>query len=908
MKLDLYPHNRKAFLKAKEMLDTKGRAAVIHPTGTGKSYIAFALAEENQDLHILWLAPNEYIFSLQTKILLEEQHIRFSNITFMTYPWLALNRETLPEVTPDIIILDEFHRAGAKQWGNGVCELLKLFPQAKVLGLSATNIRYLDGQRDMAAELFDGLIASRMSLCEAMAKGILPTPRYVVSIYRYEEKLSYFENRINGMKNEEKKKLGRKTIEMLRRKLSEADGISSVFEKHITEKNGKYIVFCKGLTHMYEMMSLATEWFEKIDRAPHIYSINTYNNKAEDEIRDFLEDESGHLKILYCIDMLNEGIHIGGISGVVLLRPTVSPTLYKQQIGRGLSAGSRNIPVIFDLVNNFDSLYGIEAIKEEWEEERIAYLRQCHDEQEEIRFEITDELADARELIELLTKNIEVPWETYCRELEKYTEKYGKAWVHRSYRTKGGLLLGRWVTRQRGLYERGRLTQNQINMLESAGMIWTRKKEDGFKRWYELLCEYRREHGTCIVPGNYVTKTGEKLGLWVANQRTYHNQGKMSEERKETLEAIGFCWDVKKAMWEEGFLHAERYYMENGNLDISCKYVCEDGYRLGSWVKCQRDILNRNKEGEYLDRRRKLDQIGMDWEGRAVEDWFGRGLRSFKKYCKKYGSPLVPVKYVDERDFHLGVWVAKQRKRYADGIMTEKEFKALEALGFMFEKKDPWMNRYKQAKAYYEEHGNLLMGKKKLVGENLNLYSWLQRQRIQYDMEGHGYLTPEKVRLLEEINISIRIFAEARWDTGYKALKKYYEEHGDTIVPYNYKLENGYELGRWTKHQREKNREGKLTKEEIKSLEELDMAWGDMNHVKAELFWNEMYDEAQRYYEMNGDLKVPCRYITEKGLKLGQWISQQRRIYRGELKHSIQYTEDRIKKMEKIGMYWLETR
>ena len=72
------------------------------------------------------------------------------------------------------IIMDEFHRAGAEHWGERVQKLLVLCPDAKLLGLTATNIRYLDNNRDMAEELFDGRIASEMTLSEAIVRGVLP--------------------------------------------------------------------------------------------------------------------------------------------------------------------------------------------------------------------------------------------------------------------------------------------------------------------------------------------------------------------------------------------------------------------------------------------------------------------------------------------------------------------------------------------------------------------------------------------------------------------------------------------------------------------------------------------------------------------------------------------------------------
>ena len=66
--------------------------------------------------------------------------------------------------------------------GQGVQRLLAAYPRAGLLGLSATNVRYLDNRRDMAQELFEGHIASYMTLGEAVVRGILPAPVYVLSL------------------------------------------------------------------------------------------------------------------------------------------------------------------------------------------------------------------------------------------------------------------------------------------------------------------------------------------------------------------------------------------------------------------------------------------------------------------------------------------------------------------------------------------------------------------------------------------------------------------------------------------------------------------------------------------------------------------------------------------------------
>ena len=69
MALALFEHNAKAYQAAVAMLARYGKAAVVHPTGTGKSYIAFKLIEDHPDAIFLWLSPSEYIFKTQLESL-----------------------------------------------------------------------------------------------------------------------------------------------------------------------------------------------------------------------------------------------------------------------------------------------------------------------------------------------------------------------------------------------------------------------------------------------------------------------------------------------------------------------------------------------------------------------------------------------------------------------------------------------------------------------------------------------------------------------------------------------------------------------------------------------------------------------------------------------------------------------
>lgn len=185
MSIHLYKHNEDAYRAVETMLEEKQMAAVIHPTGTGKSMIAFKLVEQHPHKHFLWLSPSEYIYKTQ----LENIDTQFSNIEYMSYSRLMKHEDSIDTLHPDYIILDEFHRCGAAEWGKSVSKLLEAYPKAKRLGLSATNIRYLDNQRNMAEELFEGNIASEMTLGEAIVREILPEPKYVIAMYSYKKEL-----------------------------------------------------------------------------------------------------------------------------------------------------------------------------------------------------------------------------------------------------------------------------------------------------------------------------------------------------------------------------------------------------------------------------------------------------------------------------------------------------------------------------------------------------------------------------------------------------------------------------------------------------------------------------------------------------------------------------------------------
>ena len=367
--LRLFEHNEKAYRAAVRMMEQYGKAAIVHPTGTGKSYIAFKLIEDNPEKVVIWLSPSEYIFKTQLESLKRnDPDFPLANIHFYTYAKrMCCTQAQLDEIAaqkPAYIIFDESHRAGAECWGESTVALLKLCPDAKFLGLTATNIRYLDNNRDMAEELFDSRVASNMTLGEAVVMGILPTPKYVTTVYQYQKALAKYQARVDNLRTPGIQDVNQKYLDALRRALEQADGLDKVFA-------------------------------------------------------DFKTDTGDRLKLLFCIDMLNEGVHVEGISGVILFRPTISPIIYKQQIARldsiGMVWGNRN----------------------------------------------------------------DRQWNQGYQEAKRYFEAHGDLRVPVNYVSPEGYALGKWVKRQRYTRQNpekscGALTEERMERLDAIGMIWNK--------------------------------------------------------------------------------------------------------------------------------------------------------------------------------------------------------------------------------------------------------------------------------------------------------------------------------------------------------------------------------------------------------------------------------------------------
>ena len=368
--LELQEHQQDAYNAVQKTYEQGNRAAVVIPTGCGKSFIALKLMEDNRDKNILFLAPTiairNQMYNYIAKYIVGEEPTserpakkiaeeHFPNLKIRLYQTLLkVSDEKMEKYHADIIIMDELHRTGAEKWGEKVNTLLEKNPNAKILGLTATPERM--DEQNVIDKLFEGNISYELTLVEALRRRILKSPKYVKCDYALGEYIEGLKEAIDSCSDEKTKSELQKKVEQMRRIVEEAEGIPQLFKNNIQKKDGKYIIFCKDKEHMELLQSKVSEWFGEIDSKPETYSV--YSGKTErknnEDIKKFETSKSEHLKLLFCVDMLNEGVHIEGISGVIMARPTDSRIVYLQQLGRALSSDpSGEQTIIFDLVNNY---------------------------------------------------------------------------------------------------------------------------------------------------------------------------------------------------------------------------------------------------------------------------------------------------------------------------------------------------------------------------------------------------------------------------------------------------------------------------------------------------------------------------------------------------------------------------
>jgi superfamily II DNA or RNA helicase len=273
---------------------------------------------------------------------------------------------------------------------------------------------------------------------------------------------------------------------------------------------------------------------------------------------------------------------------------------------------------------------------------------------------------------------------------------------------------------------------------------------------------------------------------------------------------------------------------------------------------------------------RLLQKTSAPWES-----WLGL----MDDFINENEHSRVPADYA-VRDHKLGMWVSTQRHLHGRGQLSAERIETLEALpGWSWDPvADSWTQHYNGLKAFVEREGHARPSQT-YVENGLRLGQWVAVQR-----NSRMKTSPERVALLEALPGWSWNPYEDQWEEGFTSLLRFVEREGHAGVPKGH-IEDAYDLGRWTSHQRSKRRS--LTDERRKRLEaQPGWSWD----LRADM-WQRKFDLLRGFQQRQGHARVPQGYV-EDGVKLGTWVLEQRNK-RSEV------SEDRRKLLESVpGWTW----
>lgn len=914
MSMTLNPVNEAAFQKAVQSLETLNRAAVFHPTGTGKSCIAWKVVEAHPQTTFFWLVAGAQRLALrQAELTRYNGGTLPGNVRFCDCEKLAAATPEqwvrLGEQKPGCIVLDCYHELSAVCWAQSVQKLLRMCPQAKVLGLGVPN-----GAPVCAAaqELFADCIVSHMTVAEAMAAGTMPVPSaYAALLWPQEEELATLRARIKNLCMPKGDTSLRVQYEELSWSLRQVENLTVLLPRLLSDTSGHYLVLFESAAYQEKLGAELEQLLRTVDPAVRFYAADHACFADSAAVETFLSDTAPGPKVLLCVNAPGVQQPLEGLAGVILVRQSSLMSTFKQMLCRALvAAGSRSVPV-FDLVAQFEGLGNGRTLQRDCTEAMTRAGSKTPGFRQERPMQQTYRLYGK------LRREMEARWEVLCQAAADAAAKEGTLELPRSYTIHSGVPVGKWLELQRQVQagqRPGRLTAEQAAKLEKLGIRWNHRLEAAWEKGFVSAQKYRTEHGDLLVPVRYRDKNDFALGEWIVYNRQRYLGGNLTQNRIERLEAIGMVWSTSNDLWEQNYAAATQYYLEHGDLEVPIKYETPSGFGLGVWLGAQRAA---HKAGELPQEQvERLDALGMDWTNRNDRKWMSL-YDVAAAYYHEHGNLNVPSEYITPDGVLLGKWVARQRYAYlnpdrSSARVTPERKALLDKLGMVWEKYDPWQERYDLALAYKTEHGDLEIPSVYKTADGVWLGSWVSRQRQALN-SGSSALSSERRKLLRTLFKGERrpsdpaadhgTVREANWERNFRSAARYARKYKHLLVPASYVDSDGVRLGVWISNLRaaRKNRPDsyQVTPAHIKKLNSIGMVW-DARDAK----WGTAYQQAKAYYKAHGNLHAAANYKSdETGFCLGDWL---RRMREWDTTHDPKLTSERRAMLDKIGMEWSE--
>lgn len=472
-------------------------------------------------------------------------------------------------------------------------------------------------------------------------------------------------------------------------------------------------------------------------------------------------------------------------------------------------------------------------------------------------------------------------WESAFRILERYSSENGSCRIPDGYSI-DGVQVSSWVVTQRSNFTKGALSQDrQRRLAELPGWSWN-LANDAWESAYAQLAAYVNDKGD-LSGLRSLTFEGINLASWATIQRTSYAKGAIRSDRVRLLEAIpGWSWDPVGDAWERAFAVLFAYVEEHGHSRVPQGYEV-DGVALGDWVTAQR---GKRTKGKLPDERRLLLEASPGWEWDPKNAKWDNVFAFVEAYAKKHGNCRVPpgpeIEGTSVRN-----WVITQRRFRLKGMLSEGRRRRLARLpGWSWDlATDAWENAYSLLQDFVREHGHPRMPQSHEVG-GFRLGVWIT---IQRGKNARGKLSQDRKSRLEGISGWSWDPADEAWEGMYSLLDRYAKEHGDALVPDDYRV-GEVRLGNWVSAQRMRRLRGTLSEERQHKLEKLPAwSWDPLSDA-----WERAFALLERFVEQYGHARVPQSHRVGE-FKLGSWVTTQRsRQARGVL------SPDRRRRLEEL--------
>lgn len=641
--MKVYEHNQSAIDNVLLMLNETNKCCVVHPTGTGKAVIIAKLIEKFKEKRCVVFSPST---------LIEKEVSKHTKSGFSCYTFAGLgvlSSKELKNIKADYFFLDEFHRVGARFWGKLVKKIASQNPDSKFIGTSATPIRYLDDHRDMSTEFFDGNVASYISLNQAIAMDILPIPRYIASLYSVKKEYRKLVKKIIATTSN---KLLAEKIKQSVINWSKSNGLEVILKKHLKKDDKKFIVFCSKFSEIESVKKKLIPVFKSIHGDCLDFTITSYTSEVLNNRNLKLFKKTQKTALLFSVDKFNEAIHLDsicGIDGVILTRYTSSPIIFYQQIGRCLSVSMKKQPIIFDLVNNFNSImakYFQSSIKEGYRklEEDHSYITSNYGKfgravsnKDLIDVSFHDETKELKALFVAFSNEIDT-WNAQYKQLKIFTEK-GEKITRTNHQS-----LYDFIRYNKIKYRNGTLEKEKADRFKVLNISLKSKN-----RWESMFEKYKTEKNN----------PGESLYRWIVKQRFLFNKGELQKAKVKKLKEAGFDFSAQKEKRDfTKMLKKYSNYLKNGGRKEKSLYHWEQMLR------------KRYKDGTLGENEKKqLEKIRFQFKVYNRKSWDER-LEEFEKGHKSRT---------------LMTWASNQRAKYRNNELSPSQIEKLKSVGFSFE-------------------------------------------------------------------------------------------------------------------------------------------------------------------------------------------------------------------------------